>query len=120
VVKQLHKQRKELSTFDFKYEVEKLSFIVPEKQRTYLPDFKIIRKDGTVLYIEVKGVLDLDTQMKMRLVKECNPDVTIAFLFQRDNRIRKGSKMKYSDWCNKWGFDWAIGVIPERWLDNGS
>jgi hypothetical protein len=116
VVKQLLKKRKELSTFDFKYECETIPYVQPEKQRTYLPDFKIVRKDGSVLYIEVKGVLDLDTQMKMRLVKLCNPTINIAFLFQKDNLIRKGGKMRYSDWCEKYGFGWAIGDVPERWL----
>jgi hypothetical protein len=116
VVKQLFEKRKKLATFDFKYECEKIPFTQPEKQRTYLPDFKVVRKDGSVLYIEVKGVLDLDTQMKMRLVKLSNPTINIAFLFQKDNLIRKGGKMRYSDWCEKHGFDWAIGDVPERWL----
>ena len=112
-VKQLHKHRSSGTPFTIHYEVDKLSYV---KTGIYLPDFKIIKPDGTYLYIEVKGVLDVDTQVKMRAVKECNPDVTIAFLFQRDNLIRKGGKMRYSGWCDKYGFDWAIKEVPERWL----
>jgi hypothetical protein len=112
-VKQLHKHKK-THPFKHKYEVDTLTYV--KKPGTYLPDFKIIKPDGSYLYIEVKGVLDIDTQTKMRAVKECNPDVVIAFLFQRNNLVRKGGKMRYSDWCDKYGFPWAIKDIPERWL----
>jgi len=115
VVKLLYTARRTLKkAFTFKYESEGIPYILPE--RIYVPDFVITRSDGSVVYIEVKGYLDNDATRKMRAVKACNPDKTFFFLFAKDNPIRKGAKMKYSDWAEKNGFDWAIGELPERWL----
>jgi len=115
VVKLLESARKDLrKCFEFKYESEGIPYTLPE--RMYVPDFIIERSDGSVVYVEVKGYLDNDSTRKMRAVKECHPDKTFVFLFAKDNPIRRGAKMKYSDWAEKNGFDWAIGEVPERWL----
>jgi len=115
VVKLLYKARKNLSEcFNFKYESEGIPYTLPE--RVYVPDFVIERSDGSVVYVEVKGYLDNEATRKMRAVKLCNPDKTFVFLFAKDNPIRKGAKMKYSDWAKKNGFDYSIGGMPERWL----
>lgn len=115
VVKLLYKARKTLKKdFSFKYESEGIPYTLPERE--YVPDFVIKRSDASVVYVEVKGYLDNEATRKMRAVKECNPDKTFVFLFAKDNPIRKGAKMRYSDWAEKNGFDWAIGEVPERWL----
>lgn len=96
------------------YECEGLPYVLAE--RIYVPDFRITRSDGTDIYIEVKGYLDRDSIRKMLAVKECHPDKTFVFLFKRNNPIRKGAKMRYSDWCDKHGFDYAFEEIKEEWL----
>jgi len=113
VVKMLDKLKKKAKA-KVTYESEALPYILPE--RLYVPDFVVTRKDGSVLYIEVKGYLDRDSTRKMLAVKECNPDLEIVFLFSKDNPIRKGAKMRYSDWCKKHGFKYSIGEVPEEWL----
>jgi len=119
VVKLLYAARRTLKkAFTFKYESEGIPYTLSE--RMYVPDFVIERADGSVVYIEVKGYLDNDATRKMRAVKACNPDKVFVFLFAKDNPIRKGAKMKYSDWAEKNGFDWAIGEVPKRWLDVSS
>lgn len=87
-----------------KYEPDKYKYIQPEKQRTYVPDFKTGRRK---IYLEAKGKLDLDTRQKMVWFKECNPDVTIVFLFMNpDNKITKKSKTTYWMWAETNGFKW--------------
>lgn len=95
------------------YEESFLPYVVHHR---YVPDFKISTKSGTVFYLEVKGYFRTQDQVKMRAVKLANPNEDIRILFQRDNKINKHSKMHYSDWAVKYGFQYTIGVIPEEWL----
>ena len=54
---------------------------------------------------------------KHLLIKEQYPDLDIRFLFQNaNNLLRKGSKTRYSDWCEKHGFLYAHKEIPNQWL----
>ena len=96
------------------YEKEKLKYTVPASEHVYTPDLTFKSRKWIC---EIKGVLDFETQKKMLHVRASNPDRDIRFLFQRDNVIRRGSKTRYSDWCNKHGFLYAIGKIPQEWLD---
>lgn len=115
VAKLLYTARSKIKPkFKFDYELHPFEYTL--ESRHYWPDFCIVRSDDSVLYIEVKGYLDRDSQRKMLAVKECNPKETFVFLFSKNNPIRKGAKMRYSDWCKKHGFDFSIGEVPERWL----
>ncbi len=96
------------------YEKDKVPYIVPESKHVYTPDFKLRCRKWV---IEAKGVLDADTRKKMLHVKASNPELDIRFVFQRDNVLRKGSKTKYSDWAVQHGFKYAIGKVPQEWLD---
>ena len=97
------------------YETESLDYIQPAKKRKYTPDFVVIKKDETKLFLEVKGFLRREDQIKMRLVKECNPSLDIRMFFPKDGRIH-GSQLLNSEWCTKYGFDYAIDTIPKEWL----
>lgn len=115
VAKLLYKARGKIEpSFKFNYENEPFEYVLAPRE--YWPDFMIVREDDSKVYIEVKGYLDRDSQRKMLAVKECHPNETFVFLFSRDSLIRRGGKMRYSDWCKKYGFDWAVGEVPERWL----
>ena len=92
----------------------KMSYVVPASGHVYTPDFQL---RGRAWFVECKGLLDADTRKKMLCVKASNPDKDIRLVFQRDNPIYKGSKTKYSDWATKHGFKYAIGAVPEEWLD---
>ena len=113
VAKTLHKEKRRCK---FKFNYEHCPFTYQLAEREYWPDFLIVREDGSEVFIEVKGYLDKDAQRKMLAVKECHPQSTFVFLFAKNNPIRKGAKMRYSDWCKKHEFDFSIGEIPERWL----
>lgn len=97
---------------EFSYETFSLPYVL---ERTYKPDFVVPRKKKTPLLIEVKGYLRPQDRTKMVAVKKLNPDADIRFLFAR-NQLISGSKMMYSDWCKKYGFPYAFGKIPKRWL----
>lgn len=52
-------------------------------------------------------------------VIKSNPKIKFRLLFQNANtKIRKGSKMTYGDWCDKYGIEWADfrQGIPKEWL----
>lgn len=84
------------------------------KCHQYTPD--VVLPNG--IHVEIKGRFTGEARTKMIAVKKCNPDVDIRFLFQRDDWCTKNHKMRYSEWCEKNGFDYAIGeVIPSEWID---
>lgn len=97
------------------YEGEKVKYTVPAKNRNYIPDFRL--PNG--IYVEAKGKFDREAREKMALVVEQNPDKDIRLLFMRNNKIAKGSKTTYTDWCRARGIASAVSVhghIPEEWL----
>lgn len=94
------------------YETEKIKYLVNEV-RTYTPDF--LTPNGII--IETKGRFTPDDRKKHLLIKEQYPDLDIRFVFSNsNNKIRKGSKTSYADWCYKNGFLYADKLIPEEWL----
>lgn len=96
------------------YEVDKLAYTVPKTKHTYTADWTL--SNGIV--VESKGRLTVHDRKKMLYVRESNPSLDIRFVFQRaSNPIRKGSKTTYADWCNKNGFKWAEGDIPDDWIN---
>lgn len=97
-----------------KYESETIEYQLPS--RLYVPDFIVEKADGTKVYIEAKGMFDRDAMLKMITVKEQNPDKRICLLFMKNNPVRRGAKMRYSDWAEKHGFEYSIGKIPEEWI----
>lgn len=98
----------------FEYEKKKIMYI--PKVRTYTPDFYI---PATDIYIEAKGEFDKADRVKMALIKEQHKDLDIRMVFMNArNKIYKGSKTTYADWCLKHNYRWAEKVIPMEWLRN--
>lgn len=85
---------------EFDYEPEEIPYRLDLK---YNPDWKI----GNV-YIETKGKFDYDSRRKMLAVISQNPDKDIRLVFMRNNKLGKGSKTKYGDWCDKHGIKWSV------------
>ena len=96
----------------FEYEKQKLTYIPDPK--TYTPDFYL---PDTNIYVEAKGELSKPDRVKMILIKKQHPDLDIRFVFMNTrNKIYRGSKTTYADWCNRHGFQWAEKNIPTEWL----
>lgn len=114
VVKELTKLRKLYDrSFDVGYETDKFSYVL---RRSYIPDFKIVRSDGTILFIEAKGVLDRETKAKMLAVREDNPEFTFVLLFPAPPSLSKKRAKAYAKWCEKHDIDYSIGAIKPEWL----
>ena len=98
---------------DGEYEQHKISYTKPATQHKYTPDFRL--PNG--IFIETKGRFVLADQQKHILIKAQSPELDIRFVFQNSkNKIRKGSKTTYADWCTKHGFLYADKGIPADWL----
>ncbi len=93
------------------YEEEKIKYRV-EETREYIPDFKL--PNG--IYIEGKGRFTTADRKKHLLLKE-QYSLDIRFVFSNSsNKIRKGSKTTYADWCRKNGFKYSDKTIPVEWI----
>ena len=119
------KQDLEDRGIEYGYETIRLKYIKQSckncgcavQKGTYVPDFIFERDDGRTLIVECKGYFDSSARSKMERVFRDNPTEDLRFLFQRDNPIRKGSSTKYSDWCIRHGYKFAIGEsIPDEWF----
>lgn len=110
---EIFKQLQSRENLDVSYEEDRLAYIT---YHNYVPDFKISTPSGVTFYLEVKGYFRTADQVKMKAVKKTNPDADIRFVFQKDNKLNKYSKLHYSDWAIKYGFPYAIGSVPAEWL----
>ena len=98
----------------WEYESERIPYI--PKKRTYTPDF-IIKGEVSKMYIETKGRFLGSDRTKHLLPKEQHPQLDIRFVFTNPNqKLYKGAKTKYGEWCEKHGFIFSKGSIPESWL----
>jgi hypothetical protein len=103
---QLEKQLKKAKV-KFKYESEKIPYILA---RHYIPDFVITTRSGGKIYIEAKGYLRPEHKSKMVAVKIAHPNLDIRIVFYAKNP-------KYIRWAERNSFPYAIGSIPEEWLN---
>lgn len=96
-----------------------------KKRSTYTCDFRIVRADGTVLFVETKGQFHSSDRTKHKLVRDQNPGADIRFIFSSDGILRKNKKgrYRYSDWARDEGFEFHIYkkgdkfVIPKDWYE---
>lgn len=96
----------------YEYESFKIEYSVNET-RKYTPDFLL--PNGIV--VETKGRFTTEDRKKHLLVKEQHPEYDIRFVFSNSRqKIRKGSKTTYGQWCEKNGFLYADKQIPDDWL----
>jgi predicted nuclease of restriction endonuclease-like RecB superfamily len=108
------KELKKIKSHKVEYETRTIPYKV---QKNYIPDFVCTDKQGSVFFIEVKGYLRSEDRTKLRAVLECNPGIDLRLLFAVDNKINAKSKMRYSDWCNKYRIRYAVKEIPEEWFE---
>ena len=106
----------------FTYEEEAIHYVKPARKSKYTPDFIIQKRpDGTCkdrpLVIESKGRFLTADRQKHLLIKDQHPDIDIRFVFSNSRqRISKQSKTTYAMWCEKHGFKYADGSVPDEWL----
>jgi hypothetical protein len=67
--------------------------------RSYLPDFKIHRNDGSIYYVEVKGWMDSRSKTKLRRMNKYHPDVELKLV---DSKAYKALEKLYGDLMPGW------------------
>lgn len=104
---------------EFEFETVKINYLQPAKSAKYTPDFKIMKRDGTPMFIESKGRFLTKDRQKHLLIREQHPELDIRLVFQRANeKIGKGSNTTYAKWATDKGFKWSDkGIIPKEWFD---
>ena len=109
-----HKLSIYLDELKYKYLYEKVKIEWEDlSYRTYTPDF--ILNNGII--IETKGRFLAIDRRKHLAIKEQHPDLDIRFIFTNSrNKLRKGAKSSYGQWCDKYGFRFYDRIIPEDWL----
>lgn len=96
---------------NFTYEQVRLPYTI---DYTYNPDFQL--ENGII--IEAKGLLDDNDRRKLIAVKKAYPTLDIRIVFQNANaKVRKGAKLTYAAWADKYGYKWAHKAIPQEWLN---
>ena len=99
--------------YKFAYETIKIEW-QDLAYRTYTPDF--ILKNGII--IETKGRFIAADRRKHLAIKKQHPSLDIRFVFENSrNKLRKGAKSTYAQWCIKYGFRYYDRIIPEDWLN---
>lgn len=104
----------------FEYETERIPYTVPETKKNYIPDFIVVTRSGKKLYLECKGRWLSSDFIKLKLVKQQNPDLDIRMIFQRNNKIRPGSKTTYTMRAAKLGIPCVVSLMghpPLSWLE---
>lgn len=97
------------------YEATRLEYVIPETRHTYTPDFHL----SPHILIETKGRWTVDDRLKMLYLVEQHPELDFRMVFQNANqKIKKGSKTSYADYCEKHNIKWANKVIPDEWYDD--
>lgn len=94
-----------------KYEPPESRVSYIPKLKTYTPDFVLV--NGII--VEAKGRLTVHDRTKHLLIQAQHPELDIRFVFQYNNPIVKGSKIRYTDWADNNGFKWAMKFIPPEW-----
>lgn len=97
----------------FTYEKTKVKYIKPASEHQYTPDFVL---DNGII-IETKGRFLIADRKKHMLIKRQQPHLDIRFVFSNSSqKLNKGSRTTYAQWCVKNGFEYADKTIPEHWL----
>jgi hypothetical protein len=94
----------------WEYEQRKYNLVIP---RSYTPDFVL----GNGVVLEVKGYFDAEDRRLIKLFKEQHSDVDIRMVLQKPHqKLSKGGKSSYADWCDKYNVPWCEGPsLPRDW-----
>ena len=95
------------------YEQDKVKYVIPASNHTYTPDFTVTKN----VYIETKGLWTGADRKKAVLLKQQHPEISILYVFQRNQGLSKKSKTTYLDWCVKNGLDACTFADTPHWTE---
>jgi len=94
-----------------KYEPERIRYVI---EHDYIPDVKL----DNGIYVELKGRLTVADRRKTLAVIKQNKGIDLRFCFQSaHNKLYKGAKSTYAEWCDKYKIKWCQGEIPDEWIN---
>lgn len=102
----IHKQLKKQKKIKVAYETVKIPYVI---EGNYIPDF-ILTSDTKTIYLETKGHFRPEAKRKMVAVKKLHPNLDIRIIFY-------SRKLRDIRWAEKYGFPYAIGDVPQEWLE---
>lgn len=103
----------DLDAHGVSWEYENIVIDWEPNPKKYVPDFEL--ENGIIL--ECKGKFDADDRAKHLAVKAQHPELDVRIVFQNAyNKLRKGAKMTYAEWCDKNDIKWAHKRVPKEWL----
>jgi hypothetical protein len=83
------------------------------KLARYTPDFRI----GESIYLEAKGYFKPAKRAAMEDFLRTHPDFDLRFVFGADNWLTSKRFKKYSDWAKSLKVKYAIGQVPDKWIE---
>lgn len=86
------------------YEAESFPY---QLSYTYTPDFKV-RDGASTFYIEAKGYFRPENRRTLLAVRE-QTDIDLRICFQRNSKLYKNGKDRYTDWADRYGFSSCVG-----------
>jgi hypothetical protein len=109
-----HKLSEYLDSLKHEYNYESIKIEWEDlTYRTYTPDF--ILSNGII--VETKGRFVTADRKKHLCIQKQHPSLDIRFVFTNSrNKLSKGAKSTYGQWCIKHGFRYYDRIIPEDWL----
>lgn len=108
----------EIKGIPYEYESMKIPYVKPSSSCTYNPDLLFYKKVGGLMFVEIKGRLDLITRKKHEYLRVQYPDLDLRFVFgDWNNRIYKNSPTTYRHWADNLGIPCANKVMPQEWID---
>jgi len=88
----------------YKYEKDKLCYVIPESKHTYLIDWSLPNN----IFVETKGYLsDHQERTKYLLIKQQYPNLDLRFVFGDPNKLCGGMKQTHAQWAIKNGFKYC-------------
>ena len=95
------------------FEQYTIKYVIPASDHVYTPDF--VLPNGII--VEGKGLFESEDRKKHLLIKQQYPHLDIRFVFSNPSqKLYKGSKTTYADWCDKYGLLYAKKFVPGEWL----
>lgn len=81
----LLKQNKDI--YKWEYESERFEFPVKRGIRSYTPDFKVWDNNGDIYYYEIKGQMDISSEIKFRRMNIYYPYIRIILIERKQYRV---------------------------------
>lgn len=101
---------------NIRYDYEPERFPYTPKVKFYKPDFRLIKADGSPMYVEYKGNLTGPNRTTLKHVMRDHPDLDIRIVYGKPgNKLSRNSKTTYMAWSEQFNLPWGDTILPTEW-----